>query len=309
MPSLITHYEFSKQNFPKHKKIFYLGSQGPDPFFYYGYTSPLRSNIREVREFGTYLHEIDPFITFSFLFDYAKKEEDKEKEEILIAFIKGLMSHYVLDRTCHPYIFYKTGFPLKGTIFSIYHSLLETDIDVLMEENFNDKPSFKEMLKVDKKDLKLVSKMMKALADYLNKDRVDEKSYYHSVKTMLTVNRCINSKIFGFRKFILSHLMKNSVINAMSHPKLKNLDKNIDYLNLNENEWFNVVTNESMGKDSFFDLIDKAYIDLAHVLQTIDDVYYNDLDYEPINEFIGQINHDGIKVGQKMKYYSIIFKK
>ena len=208
----------------------------------------------------------------------------------------------------HPYIFYKTGFPLKGTIFSIYHSLLETDIDVLMEENFNDKPSFKEMLKVDKKDLKLVSKMMKALADYLNKDRVDEKSYYHSVKTMLTVNRCINSKIFGFRKFIFSHLMKNSVINAMSHPKLKNLDKNIDYLNLNENEWFNVVTNESMGKDTFFDLIDKAYIDLAHVLQTIDDVYYNDLDYEPINEFIGQINHDGIKIGQKMKYFSLLFK-
>ena len=81
------------------------------------------------------------------------------------------------------------------------------------------------------------------------------------------------------------------------------------YLNLNEEEWFNVVTNESMGKDSFFDLFDKAYIDLAHILQTIDDVYYNDLDYEPINEFIGQINHDGIKVGQKMKYYSIIFKK
>ena len=125
---------------------------------------------------------------------------------------------------------------------------------------------------------------------------------------MLTVNRCINSKIFGFRKFIFSHLMKNSVINAMSHPKLKNLDKNIDYLNLNENEWFNVVTNESMGKDTFFDLIDKAYIDLAHVLQTIDDVYYNDLDYEPINEFIGQINHDGIKIGQKMKYFSLLFK-
>ena len=150
--------------------------------------------------------------------------------------------------------------------------------------------------------------MMKALADHLNKEGVDEKSYYHSVKTMITVNRCINSKFFGFRKFIFSHFMKNTVINAMSHPKLKKLDKKIDYLNLNEEEWFNVVTNESMGKDSFFDLFDKAYIDLAHILQTIDDVYYNDLDYEPINEFIGQINHDGIKIGQKMKYFSLIFK-
>ena len=103
--------------------------------------------------------------------------------------------------------------------------------------------------------------------------------------------------------------MKNSVINAMSHPKLKKLDKNVDYLNLNEEEWFNVVTNESMGKDSFFDLIDKAYIDLAHILQTIDDVYYNDLDYEPINEFIGRINHNGIKISQKMKYFLLIFKK
>ena len=308
MPSLITHYEFSKQNFPKHKKIFYLGSQGPDPFFYYGYTTPFKSNIKDVRAFGTYLHEMDSFVSFSFLLDYAKKEEDRAKEEVLLAFIKGLMSHYVLDRTCHPYIFYKTGFPLGGTIYSFYHSILETDIDVLIEDYYKDYPSYKEILNINNEELKLVSKMMYELAKFLNQKRIDEKTYYKSVKTMLTVNRIINSKVFGFRKFIFSHLMKRSAINAMSHPKLKRLNKNIDYLNLKENEWNNVVTNEVVGKESFIDLIDKAHLDLAHVLQLIDDIYYNDLDKEPLNEFIDQIDHDGIKIGQEMKYFSLLFK-
>lgn len=307
MPSLITHYEFSKQNFPTHKKMFYLGSQGPDPFFYYGYTNPFKKNIKDVRKYGTYLHDMDSFISFSFLLDYVKQVEDAEDEEILLSFVKGLMSHYVLDRTCHPYIYFKTGFPLGGTIYSFYHSLLETDIDVLIEDNFNDKPSYKEILKVDNRELKLASKMMYELAKFLNIKNITEKSYYQSVKTMLTVNRCINSKLFGFRKFIFSHFMKTSVINAMSHPKLSKLNQKIDYLNLEEKEWRNFVTGEIVGKDTFFDLIDKAYVDLAHALQTIDDIYYNDLDKEPLNEFIGQVNHNGIKPGEEMKYFSLIF--
>lgn len=310
MPSLITHYEFSKQNFPTHKKIFYLGSQGPDPYFYYGYTTPFKKNLRKVRAFGTFLHEIDPYETFTFLLDYVKEQEDKEAQEILLSFTKGLMSHYVLDRTCHPYVFYKTGFPLKSTIYSFYHSLLETYIDVFVENHYEDYPSFKEILLVDNNELKLISLMMYELAKHYKKDDgLDEKTFYKCVHTMLTVNRCINSKLFGFRKFVFSHLFKTNVINAMSHPKYKKIDKSIDYLNLDNKEWNNFITNEVVGDDSFFDLMDKAYIDLAHILQIIDDIFYNDLSYEPIDEFIGKVNHDGVEKGKEMKYFDLIFKK
>lgn len=307
MPSLITHYEFSKQNFPKNRKTFYLGSQGPDPFFYYGYTTPWKKNIKEIRNYGSYLHSIDSYVVFSFLLDYVKKIEDKEEEEILLAFVKGLMSHYILDRTCHPYIYYKTGFPLGGTIYTFYHSLFETYIDVLIEDYFNDHPSYKKMLKIKNKNLRLISEMMYELAKHLNYSGVKEDSYYKSVKTMLTVNRVINSKIFGFRKWLFTHIMKKSAINAMSHPKLKHISTDLDVLNTKGKEWHNFVTNEIVGDYSFIELMDKAKVDLAHCLDLIDDIYYNDLDKEPLNEFIAKIDHNGVKIGEDMKYFDLVF--
>ena len=56
MPSLITHYEFSKQNFPKHKKIFYLERE---------YISQNISHFPDNRQYDKFSHFI-LFISINF---------------------------------------------------------------------------------------------------------------------------------------------------------------------------------------------------------------------------------------------------
>ncbi len=308
MPSLITHYEFVKQFFPNQKNIFYLATQGPDPFFYYGYTTPFKKDIKDVRSYGTFLHEIDPFISFTFLINYINKINNTSQKEILMNFTKGLLSHYILDRTCHPYIFYKTGFPLGKTIYSFYHSNFETTVDVILEEHFKDYPSYKKILKHKNKELKLVSNMMYELSLHLSRLNVKKNSYYHSVKTMLIVNRIINSKVFGLRKAIFNKFIPHSTINAMSHPKYKNIDKSLDYLNTSNKERKDVVTNATKGTNSFYDLMNYAKKDLSNGLKLFDEAFNGNLNEEKLNAYFNQINHDGIKFNESMHYFDLIYK-
>ena len=67
MPSSLVHYIFAKSSKSEANSAYCLGSQGPDPFFYYGYTSIKAKNTKTIRQFGTFLHKIDPYKIVSFL--------------------------------------------------------------------------------------------------------------------------------------------------------------------------------------------------------------------------------------------------
>ncbi len=302
MPSLITHYLFSETNYHP-TRAFIIGSQGPDPFFYYGYTTPWKKHIKEVRDFGTYLHNIDSYKMFKFLMEYEQKNDNESK--VLLEFIKGMLSHYVLDRVCHPFIFYRTGFPLSEHRFSYNHSKYEDEMDVYYEEKLKYYPTYKEVVGINKKDLLMISKMMHELSLYLDKKYIDEKTFYRAVRTMKTANNIINSKVFGFRKFLFSHLLKRSVINTMSHPFYKKMDKSVDVENNKHEEWRNFEDNSLMGNDSIYDLFDKAKMSLDEGFKLLDNF---ENDPEKLNIFINKINHNGIKVGHEMKYYNVVYK-
>ena len=46
MPSSLVHYIFAKSSKSEANSAYCLGSQGPDPFFYYGYTSIKAKNTK-----------------------------------------------------------------------------------------------------------------------------------------------------------------------------------------------------------------------------------------------------------------------
>lgn len=125
MPSLYAHHRFGVQLLPglpadvrrpiqRFRGLFDLGLQGPDFFFYHSYLK--RTPIVDL---GSALHNQtgrEFFARCCQLVRHAPAEE-------AFAYLYGLLAHYCLDSTCHPYIYAHTG---PG---SIVHSVLETEFD------------------------------------------------------------------------------------------------------------------------------------------------------------------------------------
>ncbi len=146
MPGLITHVLCShqvsnkvddeiKELIKKYPSAYYLGSQGPDIFFYYlpGFLN------KETLNLGLLLHKRNTNDFLMSLLDNAKLYND-ERKNVALSYIFGYLTHYGLDSKTHPYIYYKSGFRQKGNLItmvkslrtSLYHRKLDTSIDTLL---------------------------------------------------------------------------------------------------------------------------------------------------------------------------------
>lgn len=115
----------------EHRDIVLAGAQGPDPFYFYG-KAPLRSrpDQKEISAFGDQLHALDPGAVFPGLASRAA-EEGPGRRRVAFAYLFGLLTHYLLDRAFHPYVFYCTGFDSDGALtgrFSVDHIRFETTL-------------------------------------------------------------------------------------------------------------------------------------------------------------------------------------
>ena len=136
MPGFTTHYLFGqqtyqqlapcelKQTIQKYHRVYTLGLQGPDIFFYdISFSAVGKSNpgsIAHTTNTGDFLmHLLKGISLFS---------SDK-KQKIAQAYVLGFIGHYVLDTHCHPYIYARSGYEKKDAGYMGKHILLETDID------------------------------------------------------------------------------------------------------------------------------------------------------------------------------------
>lgn len=147
MPSLLTHQWFADQILDhvqgdfsfinEHRQVVYLGAQGPDPFFFYG-RAPFasRKNKEAMNAFGSYLHNQPLDLT---LLKLLKTYHQSDKHPVLTSYVIGALTHYALDRSVHPYVFYRSGFDENGQLTGIYgrdHARLEVAIDNAIKKHF-----------------------------------------------------------------------------------------------------------------------------------------------------------------------------
>lgn len=142
MPALITHHLFGEESIDRlpagivtsdeERCAFLLGNQGPDPFFFRVRTPYMRDCMQLARV----MHRSRMSKQFACLRSGVSRLQ-KHDARLGRAFTLGLLSHYVLDRNAHPFV-YEQQFgvldadPDLASAASQVHAVIESDLDVLM---------------------------------------------------------------------------------------------------------------------------------------------------------------------------------
>lgn len=116
MPNIWTHFLFGEQLLQKVapqlvwtdtrlRHLFRVGSQGPDPLFYHRFL-PWQSK-KGMPALGSAMHssQCGPV-----LIDFIRAAAGKPLEDVTVVYVLGFLTHHILDRNMHPYVFYKSGF-------------------------------------------------------------------------------------------------------------------------------------------------------------------------------------------------------
>lgn len=307
MPALYTHYLFASEVMKKDEKypsLYLLASQGPDCFFFYGNSLKIRKDKQIRSSFGHMLHKINIAKTYEQMIRYAL--QDDQNKEMLLSFIRGFMVHYCLDRNAHPYIFYRSGFLKEddtthdAKFYSLAHMNFETYIDVLMKEEkaFFKQP--KELVNMSKEEGIAVSHMFHQVAKDVFSVDIGKKTYYQAYKDFRFVEKFLNSKRGGKKRFFAKH-MHNTTLFALSYPEGLTNDDIYDYMNHNHQEWKHPVTGKT-SHESFLDLFEKAKLDVEKVDEILTNAKAGKNVEKALIDFVSDINHNGTKVGEKMQF-------
>lgn len=147
----------------KHQTAYIIGQHGPDILFY---TRPFHPN--RINRLGLRLHRE---IAADF-FEKGRNLYRQEKDGVILSYLCGFICHFMLDSTCHPYI-YKYIKEKK-----VAHDAVETELDRrLMVETgknpFHYHPSC--VIKREPDTIKAISKVL---------EEVSEKDVFHTLGAM-----------------------------------------------------------------------------------------------------------------------------
>lgn len=304
MPSLLTHNYFARDflasinnglgllDFPS---SFRLGNQGPDPLFFSGMMPFKDLSIKTIKgEYGSKLHRLNGYKLFEELFKQLDNIEDNKSKRVFFSFIIGQLGHYFLDSTCHPYIYYFSGFNSEGSLKGIFHyshAHFEGRIDSALANIRNEKEICthpQDILKIDDEQLEIINANFNTVIEKVFSTKIKQKYYYNGVKNMISIYTFVNKN-----EFIGSHLGKNP-LGQLFIPR--NEDEKV--LNPLHYKWQNPVSGKEY-KSSFLELFLKAMNNYKATLTKLD---FSNPKFDSIKDCFSNINYSGVVIGKKMTY-------
>lgn len=278
MPALITHHLFGEESIDRlpaglvsteeERTAFLIANQGPDPFFFHARSRQARSCMK----LASRMHAERMSRQFTALRDGAARLPEHDAG-VGRAFVLGMLSHYVLDRTAHPFVYDQqwgiqrmdADLALAG---SKVHAVIESDLDILMLQakragaTCADYPPVCELVTTDR-----INKVAGALTSFVARSvyglEVGAAEYGGAVADMQLVYRLIEpagsprSRALGMFEGLAGNY---SMLTSLAHRVTTEAPAAAG--NLSHRTWMNPFT-QKQSDESFQDVFERALDDYA----------------------------------------------
>lgn len=309
MPSLITHHIFALEVYKKISKNnpikltdnlqTYLAFAQSHDYLFHFYSLNFKK-AKKIRDLG---HKAHKQKTQAYLINIIQtiKKYHLENYEPAIAYLYGSITHYVLDTTCHPFIFYKTGVYNKNKKETLkykgQHTHIEKDIDAYYYKKYFKKEYKtcnvpKDIIKNPKFPIELLTLINIAYNNTYNEKNIGL-YYKQSIKKAKLFYRIIINDRLGIKRTIYKLLdnIFNHHMSYLSSYSTHITNPNIEYLNLEHKEWFHPCNKKDKYNYSFDDLIDISLKKTLKIIEIVNMVLYENKDISILENIIPNLSY------------------
>lgn len=325
MPNIITHKIFAeevlehlgkqdiKELIHRYPQIFYIGSNGPD-FLFFHHALPWQAfKSHTLNRLGSAMHagHINDF--YRIALRCIKEQKKQDVKEMMSVYLFGHLCHWALDKTTHPYIFYRTG-NCKG-VSAGYHHRFESMMDTMMLDKFHhisikDYRSY-EICEYDEEILRAIARIYVPVA----------KEVYHVDVKVHDLREALNDW-YDIQKLLydpknVKYTMLKGVEGIARKPWFisgnvvkSKIDDRYDILNEEKNTWVHPCDDTIQSNASFLEMFTQG-IDTA--IAVIEKAYgcieYDAKDQAVLDILKNQAYDSGMDGECEMKYFDIIYEE
>lgn len=301
MPALITHHLFGEESIDRlpagiigsddERMAFLLANQGPDPFFFRVRTP----HIAECMGLAQAMHRCRISQQFAALRDGVSHLRQHDAQ-IGRAFALGMLSHYVLDRNAHPFVYaqqwgvQEVDETLEDAGSQV-HAIIESDLDVLMLQikrggaTTEDCPPACELVTTDRIN-KVAGTLMSHTALSVFGLSVGAPEYGGAVADMKLVYQLVepaNAPISQVLGLIEGAVRGHSLLASLAHRVTT--EPPLRAGNMGHLEWENPFT-RAVSFESFPEVFDRALDDYEGAARAF-------VDGVPMEEVTNRVNYSG----------------
>ncbi len=271
MPAATTHVEFARDVFNHlsleqqkgitDKSMYFLGSQGPDYFFF----SRFMFLPGSLNKYGNLMHDEKVEEAIMFMDHYS------EDIPALRSYFYGFLTHYSLDSTAHPLIcsFADREHQETGVPVSEAHFREEGEIDVYVlgrcgrsAKQYNVYSD----LHISKENAKLLAQMYHQLFLSVYEQDVPEKQIYKTAAEVHFITKALSPSAAKF-KLVYQAEKLAKIPHLISGMMLENKNTDPAVLNLAHNEWRVPGYGTLTSRASFPELYDEAMAKAKHLIK------------------------------------------
>lgn len=325
MPSILTHALFAEDVYQqvtsnkivemikKNQSLFYMGSSGPDFLFFY-HALPWESyKDHTLNKLGSMVHasHVDDF--YEEAIRCIQQQKHKEIQERMFVYLLGHLCHWALDKTAHPYIYYRTG-NCKGQSAS-YHHRLEAMIDTKMlamkkQCSVKEFPTY-DIVKTDREILQAIARIYVPVAKKVFDTQLKVSQIKESLQSWYDVLKLFHDpkdqkyKFLKFWEERLHRKWKFSGYIIRSHE-----GNELDIFNESHQVWKHPCDDTLQFTTSFLDLYEIAQEEVLEVIEKVYACVYENRSFDDVRALLKNASYNSGKSDSyesDMQYFDIIF--